>query len=577
MEAHISATPSCIRFYPICTSTDSDYSRTIIQFNVTSFPQLLRRLTAALYDRRVVEGIRALEKAGEALAQINSASPDAAALVLCIAQWVDMGYRDHALIEQLLACFSLAQRGRLPLEDYLLLRLAEACRAMMVEDADTAIDLIDFVLRAEDAPIDTQVLATAHFWKGRSHRKKGEYELALRHIVKARSLAVETKATKLAAVIQIQESWLLFQKGLSTEALRLLDHAEAELKGTDDAVSLGNIESARGRIVRRTGEYAEALIHYDRAIAIYAQRNPHHRNLARTLVNAAYVKRLIALQLSKRIDSRAAQLKKTLRWKAATGTAPKHSNYRARHTQVCKEALELLRQAGKIYSLQGHHGGIGSVLVNSGYLHLDSGDIDRAASEALKAYEHAHPHHDLILMARARTLQASAENTRVDEQLGEDADTAVYANRARRYAEEAVALAQQTQNSRLLAGAYIVRGMTAVNDLFQEWDVAKQCLDRAAALLRPDDRDHLWEELIVLKSCILRASGIDETLRAWSEGMVGNRTFQQITEDFAEIVIPKVWLHEGKRTSRVVERLSISPKKVRRILRSAGLSGQDAE
>jgi DNA-binding NtrC family response regulator len=74
-----------------------------------------------------------------------------------------------------------------------------------------------------------------------------------------------------------------------------------------------------------------------------------------------------------------------------------------------------------------------------------------------------------------------------------------------------------------------------------------------------------------LKSRVLRSSGIDETLRAWSEGMVGNKTFQQITEEFAEIVIPKAWTRESKKISRVARRLSISPKKVRRILRNTGL------
>ena len=59
--------------------------------------------------------------------------------------------------------------------------------------------------------------------------------------------------------------------------------------------------------------------------------------------------------------------------------------------------------------------------------------------------------------------------------------------------------------------------------------------------------------------------------------MVGNKTFQQVQEEFAEIVIPKVWLRvrEGQNISRGVERLSISPKKIRRILRNTGLSGKD--
>jgi hypothetical protein len=51
---------------------------------------------------------------------------------------------------------------------------------------------------------------------------------------------------------------------------------------------------------------------------------------------------------------------------------------------------------------------------------------------------------------------------------------------------------------------------------------------------------------------------------------VGDKTFQQITEEFAELVIPKVWEREGRKISRVAARLSISPKKVRRILERVG-------
>lgn len=72
----------------------------------------------------------------------------------------------------------------------------------------------------------------------------------------------------------------------------------------------------------------------------------------------------------------------------------------------------------------------------------------------------------------------------------------------------------------------------------------------------------------------MRASGINDTLRGWSEGMIGDKTFQQVTEEFAEIVIPKVWQREGRKISRVAACLSISPKKVRRILLRAGLLGR---
>jgi len=60
--------------------------------------------------------------------------------------------------------------------------------------------------------------------------------------------------------------------------------------------------------------------------------------------------------------------------------------------------------------------------------------------------------------------------------------------------------------------------------------------------------------------------------RAWSAGIVENKTFQEMTEEFARIVIPRVWEREGRKVSRVAEKLSISPKKVRRILHAAGVS-----
>ena len=47
---------------------------------------------------------------------------------------------------------------------------------------------------------------------------------------------------------------------------------------------------------------------------------------------------------------------------------------------------------------------------------------------------------------------------------------------------------------------------------------------------------------------------------------MGDKTFRQIAEEFAELSIPKVWEREGRKVSRVAARLSSSPKKVRRIL-----------
>jgi len=540
---------------------------------MTIGPQFVEELSQALSLRRVSDGIAMLDRAEGAWAELDPSQPNATKLLLLIAQWIDVGYRDHRLLECLLVRFPAECRRRLSIEDYLRLRMVEGFRALSAEEVDSAIEILDFVLRAETGTADDNLFTVAHFWKGRAHRKKGEYELAFKEIVCAREQAQKSHEDAVfTSVIQIHESWLLFQKGLRKEALRLLNHAEANLRHTDHYLARGNIESARGRIVRHSGEYARALEHFERAIDLYSAGNPDHRNLARALVNSADVKRLLALQLRKRIDSRALKPDQ-VRGERQLSVAPVATagTLRSRYQQLCDEAILQLRQAQEIYALKGHSGGIGAVTVNSGYLHLDGGDIDLAAHEALDAYRIGHEKNDQILMARARILQAATENAKIEEQLGKEVDIALHANHAKQFSDEALTLAKHTQNRQLLAAAYIARGMTEANDFFQDWELARQSAGEATNLIGVGENDHLQDELAALKTRIMRASGINDALRGWSEGMFGDKTFQQVTEEFAEIVIPKVWQREGRKISRVAECLSISPKKVRRILRRAGL------
>jgi tetratricopeptide (TPR) repeat protein len=552
--------PSPARVEPLDPDRLSNSDHT---FDLRPSADLAERLGHTLQFRRIAAGKALLDEAEPVLARLSPGDPQATSLLLLIAQWVDVGYHDHRVLETLLEHFPADGRRRLSMDDYLRLRMVDAFRALSVEDVDSAIASLDLVLRAESDLSEESLAALAHFWKGRAHRRKGEYETSFLHIVRARELAEKAHDEIFTAVIQIHESWLLFQKGQRREALRLLTHAEHILESTDHYIALGNIESARGRIVRRSGEYTRALEYFERACTLYTQGDPNHLNMARALVNAAYVRRLLALQLRRKIDSRT---------HSGEADSPSgRSNLRARYQQLSEAAIHDLKRAREIYALHVHSGGIGNVLYNLGNLYLDRGDIDHAAHHAKEAYRLGLEKNDHILMARARILQSATENARVEEQLGEDVDIAVHANRAKEHSDEALALAQGTQNRRLAAGAWIARGITAANDFFQDWELARRCASEAAGLMSPDENDHLSEDLAALKSKIVRASGISDTLRCWSEGMVGDKTFQQITEEFAEIVIPKVWLREDRKISRVAERLSVSPKKVRRILRNAGI------
>ena len=531
-----------------------------------------------MVTRHVSSGFAVLDEHQHLFSLLDPRQPNAAALAGHVAQWVDIGYGEPELVEQLLARFPKEMKKELPVGDYLQLRMAEGLLALLHDHPDEALRHFDLVLSLQDEIEDKEVVAIAHFWNGRCHRKKGEYDEALKRSAAGRELAQSLGFEKMAAVMRVLESWLHFQKGQHREAMRILDEAESVLRHTDDDITLGNIYSAHGRMVRRQGAYSEALKFFSRAIAHFRKRNPQHRNLARSLVNVAYVQRLIARQISQQMDAEAERQRKL---QTRDGNKDKNKNkpgtareslrrHRNEYEQHRGDAFKNLEQAERIYRHHSHHHGIGSVLENRGLLYFDSGDLENAAAEAAQAYALGKEENDSILVARARILQCEVAGARLEEEIEGGSGSWEHAQAARDYAREAVEAAKHTQNQRLLARAYIWRGLTACYPAIHDLEDARHCGGRAAAFLKSGDSDDLWEKLQLLRQKVMPRGSIDPRLRAWSQGITGDKTFQEIEEDFAEVVIPRVWEREDKKVQRVAERLKVSPKKVRRILARAG-------
>ena len=526
---------------------------------------LLRELKDNVALRQVSKGIALLDAHAHLFSSLDPEQKNAAGFVGYVAQWVDIGYREPALIEKLLGRFSKGARAHLPVGDYLQLRMAEGLLALLHDEPDEALVHFDLVLSMQQEIQEKELVAIAQFWNGRCHRKKGEYDEALKHATVGRELAMSLGFEKMAAVMRVLESWMLFQKGHPREAARILDQAEQVLRNTDDDITLGNIYSAHGRMIRRQGRYTDALKFFSKAIEHFQRRSLQHRNLARSLVNIAYVQRLIAVQISRQMDAESARRRKS----GVSGKGKKQSQLEA-YERHRAEAFANLEQAEKIYRHHQHHHGIGSVYENRGLLYLDGGDLDNAADEAAKAYALGKEENDSILIARARLLQCTIENAKLEEEIEGSTQSWEHAQASRDYAREAVEAAKHTQNQRLLARAYIWRGLTACNPFFNELEDAKHCCDVASSFLRSADYEDLGEELHLLKQKVAPKGTIDPLLKAWTQGVTGDKTFQEMTEQFAELVIPRVWEKEGKKVQRVARRLSVSPKKVRRILGRLG-------
>jgi tetratricopeptide (TPR) repeat protein len=527
---------------------------------------LLQQLREFLVNRQVSNGIALLDANIGLFSSLDPGQRNAAPFLGAVAQWVDIGYQGPELVERLLQKFPREQRGRFSIAEYVNLRMAEGLLALLHDHPDEALRHFDLVLTLQEEIEDKEVVAIVHFWNARCHRKKGEYDEALKRAAVGRELASALGYPKMAAVMRVLESWLLFQKGHGRDAARILDQAEAALRNTDDDITLGNIYSAHGRMIRRQGQYKQALHFFTRAIEHFQKRSPQHRNLARSLANIAYVQRLIAAQIMRQLDSETLRRRK--------GKSPAKSG---RSSESLKQYQELraaafanLGQAEKIYRHHSHHHGIGNVLENRGLLHLDSGELDLAAQEGARAYAVGKEENDSIVMARARLLQCKVEHAQLEEEIEGSTRTWEHVQAARDFAREGVEAATHTQNQRLLARAYIWRGLTACHPAIHDLDDARHCLDRAAAFINTAQDEDVWNEMHILKQKVTARGAIDPRLRAWTQGVTDGKTFQRLTEEFAELVIPRVWEKEGRKVSRVAKVLKVSPKKVRRVLAKAG-------
>ena len=542
-------------------------------------PGLLSQLREHVAAREIELGIACLRSNQDLIAKLDPSRENAARLLAQVAIWTDIGFNGPPLKELLerFAHLKPELRSKLSIADYICLRMAEGMAAMVEEAMETAIGHFDFVLSLGEELDDQFLLAIVYFWKGRCLRRRGEYDEALIYTVKGKDLAVGLGHPRMAAVMQVLEGWLYFQQGKWKEAVRISQAAESMLAETDDYVTLGNIQSFYGRMARREGRFDKAIEFFESAIQYYGKRDPRHMNLARSLANMALAKRGIALQLQKRIDRDAQRRRKTSASREAKSKgagleqASRTHDYRGRLSQLRREAIEHLESARAIYQQRPNHHGAGTVYLNAAYIHLDGGDFQRAETEAESAYQLGEQKQDYILMGRARILQCMIENAKVEEEIGERADPGSHARRALEWSHEAIDLAKHTQHHLLLANAHLWQGLTQCNSFFDNPEAARESYDLARASCGANQTDNnMWQDLQTLGAKILRKGSVHPALKAWSQGAVGEKTFRQISEEFAEIVIARVWEREGRKVSRVAARLSISPKKVRRILAQVG-------
>src|SRR5205823_8501493 len=135
--------------------------------------EFLARLEEDLVCRHVEHGMSLLERHRDIFRHFDPNSHNAGILAGYLAQWVDIGFQLPGLVKAIVVQFTKGLRARLPLRDYLHLRMAEGMEAMSEELTIEAIHHFDFVLSLAEETDDKTLLAIASFWKGRCLRMKG--------------------------------------------------------------------------------------------------------------------------------------------------------------------------------------------------------------------------------------------------------------------------------------------------------------------------------------------------------------------------------------------------------------------
>ena len=530
--------------------------------------ELLQELRAMIQQRRIGDGIALLEEHRDDMAEAAPGKCFSGLAISCLAQWMDVGFDDHGILATLLERFPPGTRHQLQLAEYIHLRAAEGFLAMRRENLTDALRHFETALTIGEEANDGAVGAIASFWRARCLRKAGEYDQALEEAKRGFEIACSRSMTYFAAVIRTLESWLLFQKGEPKQSIAILQEAEAALRDTDDFITLGNIQSTYGRIAMREGRYDHAMQYFDSSIDLFERRSSLQGYLARSRTNIAQAKRFSAMQLRRSIEAKWEHRKDKPLFDQ--DRKDKAGQLERMH-ELLRNAQADLAQADAIYKrLQNHHGA-GNVAVNLAQIQLDLGNLEEADRRAGEAFNLGATKADYVLMCRARIVQATVANARFEEEIGDSEDPSRFAQAAHDSAKEAVDLGERTESRRLLAQAHICYGLTLVNGFFMNTEAARACCARAEAYLGHDRNDALWQEIEALRTKISRAGIEDPNLRAWSQGAVGDKSLQEVVGQFEELLIRKVWEHEGRKVSRVAQRLAVSPKKVRRVLRHLGL------
>lgn len=448
--------------------------------------ELIPTLAEAVTSRDLSHALAIIDQTIDSLKTIPPLQPGAIHLLAYCAWAIDY-YEPHLdPVKDALERFRQIPRKGLTLSELVLLNIAEGLVKFHQEHYKEADALFLLAQSDADRSEDNELMTVTRYYRGRGLWKMRCYDQSLIFIRDAISRDLAAKNHARVAAMELVEGWLLFLKGEIRPSQRVLDRANARLGSSSGAwIDLGNIRSFQGRLYREAGPdyYVKALDCFADAIEAFKD-NRGHRNVARAHINSAFVCRLMTRDLGDLRILPEVRAEVTLEIKQLRDRARAEIN----------EALSIYR-----FAPNRHLGALSRLHSVSALLYFDEPDFEKAAAEADTAYFYAYERGDNIGMANARIIQSKLL-------LDGGWKGYVDAHEALQLAKDAVDYAEQTENRRVLARAYM-RKADALLALPEKDHVrAQQCLAKARKCLVPEDRDYLSNALRRLEKLSERVS-----------------------------------------------------------------------
>jgi tetratricopeptide (TPR) repeat protein len=400
-----------------------------------------------------------------------------------------------------------------------------------------------------------ELTTVSRYYQGRVSWKQGDYNQALEHIREAKAFDQGSNNHSRVASMELDEGWLLFLTGKVSEAKQVLDHAKSLLQNSrlDNPIDLGNILSFQGRLYREERQYEKALECSNEAIVAYGEHDPGHRNVARCHINNGFVYRLLARDLDRKrvppaLRTKTEEQVNALRQKAFEELAQADEIFRF-------DEKRNARRLGKLHSIRA-------------LLFLDLCEFDTAEAEACLAFTLAESKNDKLVMADARIIQST---------LALEGGKGSNARKAFEFAQQGIELAEQTQDRRLRARAYIRQGLALLEFPYDDALGARACYQEAQTYLVPEDKDYLRDTFAGLAKGIERKLSVSTfvyriTRADMEKYHLDGYTLEEISAERDEELIRYVYLNSDRSIKKTANKLKTGEKKVRRALQTFKIS-----